>query len=137
MSQRRSNTQIALCIFFTGLFLGSIEFGQGLKCYECSSLNDTSCANPSSSHIKDCLAESGITSSTQTSTTSSTTLSTTTKIPEGEEKPPINPNPITYAEENTFSCFTGHFTLQNGTMVENIIIRGCTPTTFSCLDEER
>ncbi|KAL2741246.1 mucin-2-like [Vespula maculifrons] len=158
MSQRRFNTQIALCIFFTGLFLGSIEFGQGLKCYQCSSLNDTSCANPSSSHIKDCLVENGITSSTQTSTassstqtstassstqtstassstqTSTTSLTESSKPDEGEGGL-INSNSITYAENITFSCFTGHFTLQNGTMVENIIIRGCTPTTFSCLDE--
>ncbi|XP_043682403.1 uncharacterized protein LOC122635802 [Vespula pensylvanica] len=127
MSQRRSNTQIALCILFTGLFLGSIELGQGLKCYECSSLNDTSCANPSSSHIRDCLA-------TEVPITSTTPSNISSPFKEQEE-PSNDLNFITYAEGITYSCFTGHFTLQNGTTVENIIIRGCTPQTFSCLDE--
>ncbi|KAF7418201.1 hypothetical protein HZH68_000854 [Vespula germanica] len=139
-------------------------FGQGLKCYQCYSLNDTSCANPSSSHIQDCSALINSTTQTPSSTTpssttpssttpssttpssttpSSTTPSSTTPSsisdksePNGKKDVALNDlNSITYAEEITFSCFTGHLTVQNGTMVENVIIRGCTPKTFSCLDE--
>ncbi|XP_047366676.1 uncharacterized protein LOC124955787 [Vespa velutina] len=125
MSQRRHNTQILLCVFFTGLFLELIELGQGLQCYTCDSEIHNDCANPTSERLKTCNSTNIISYSMTNSVINSMTNSMTDTSIFAANMNDTN---------STILCYTGHFGIQNQSEYKEIIVRGCTTFMFYCND---
>ncbi|XP_035731446.1 uncharacterized protein LOC118445745 [Vespa mandarinia] len=118
MSQRRHNTQILLCVFFTGLFLELIELGQGLQCYTCNSDIHNDCANPTSERLQNCNLTNIIPFSMTNSMTNSMTDDSTFED----------------IMTDKVMCYTGHITYKNESEYKEIIERGCISSNFYCND---